>query len=332
MQQNKITTLTPLLENGRLKVAGYATRMNFVYNRHLAKGPVKEWDFYQIICGTTVVQFTVGHITRFAQISANIIDLQTGEKRSVGKTLLFARQMKKQMGANPEKPSMFQYFGKKLKMQIEVTPTERRLTLSEKGKMGIRSQIDITLTNCSAHKDKMVIATPFFKPKQWYLNYKENCYVANGYCRIDDVDVEIRNGNGLLDWGRGVWPRKHSWVWGNGSTTVNGKHFGFNIGGGFGDTSHATENMFFLDNKAYKLGEICETQIGDNFRYTDKEKKFCFNVTPIFDNYTRTNAPTVHNSCHQVFGKWSGFVTLPDGKTVEIPPFVAFCEHAENNW
>lgn len=332
MQQNKITKPTPLLKNGKLNVFGYSTGMNFIYDRNLAKGSVKEWDFYQIICGNVVVQFTVGHITRFAQLSASIFDISTGKKRSVGKTLLFADPVIDQMETDPTKPSVFKFFGKKLKIQIEVSETERRLTLSEKGKFGVRSEIDVTLTNCSPKKDKMVIATPFSKPKQWYLNYKENCFVANGYCRIDDMEATIRNGNGVLDWGRGVWPKKHSWVWGNGSTVVGDKHFGFNIGWGFGDTSHATENMFFFDNKAYKLGEVTETQIGDNFRYTDKEKKFTFTVTPVFDNYTRTKAPTVNNSCHQVFGKWSGFVTLPDGKTVEIPPFIAFCEHAENNW
>lgn len=330
--QNMITTQTPLLKNGKLLVSGYCTKMNFVYDKRQVRGSLKEWDFYQVLHENRVLQFTVGHITRFAQISATVFDLKTGKRRSVGKILLRSSTVSRQLSENPEKPCTFQWFGKKMKVQIKVTSQSRRLILSALDSKGVMAEIDVTLTNCSAEKDKMVIATPFKKPNQWYLNYKENCFVANGYCRIDDMEMKIVNGNGLIDWGRGVWPRKHSWVWGNGSTIVDGQHFGFNIGWGFGNTTNATENMFFLDNKAYKLGEVQETRVGDAYRYTDKEHKFTFNVTPLFDNYTRTKAPTVNNSCHQVFGVWRGFVTLPNGKTLEIPPFVAFCEHAKNCW
>ena len=178
----------------------------------------------------------------------------------------------------------------------------------------------------------MVIATPFDQPKQWYLNYKENCFVATGYARIGDFELEIKEGNAVLDWGRGVWPRRHEWIWGNGSTVVADKHFGFNIGWGFGNTKSATENMFFWNNKAYKLGTVSETRVGENYRYQDDEQKFVFDVQPIFDNYTQTKAPRVNNSCHQVFGNWSGHVVLDDGTKVEIPAFIAFCEHAKNNW
>ena len=188
------------------------------------------------------------------------------------------------------------------------------------------------LTNVSKSKEKMVIATPFDKSKQWYLNYKENCFTVNGYVRIADVAYQIQNGFGLLDWGRGVWPFHHKWVWGNGGTTVNGKNFGFNIGWGFGNTSAATENAFFYDNKMYKLGEVQEIKLGDVYRYIDQDERFVFDVEPIYDNFTKTHIAWVNNRCHQIFGKWSGYVVLDDGTTMEIPPFVAFCEHADNRW
>lgn len=334
MQQRLITDATPLLAGGKLQTSGYSTKMNFVYDKkEVSSRALKEWDFYQIICGDKVLQMTIGHISWCAQLSANIFDIKTGQRRSVSQTLLNTRRVKKSLAVNPEKPNVVQWFGKKMKIRFETTPRYRRLTLTQHvGKSQIVAEIDVTLTNCSANKDKMVIATPFENPKQWYLNYKENCFVANGYCRIEDMEMEINNGNGVLDWGRGVWPRKHCWTWGNGSTVVEGKHFGFNIGWGFGDTSHATENMFFYDNKAYKLGDVQQLKVGDGFRYTDKEKKFVFDVEPLFDNFTRTKAPFVNNSCHQVFGTWKGHVTLADGKKVEIPPFVAFCEEANNCW
>ena len=334
MKQLLVTTPTPAFTKTQFTAKGYSTHMNFVYDKKVAAKfrRLKEWDFYQICFGDYVLQLTMGHVSYCAQLSANLLNLKTGERRSFSKLLLNARKLKRKMGDNPEKTNVLQWFDKNVKMQFEVTPRYRRLTLSEIKKNDIRTEIDVTLTNAAFTKEKTVIAIPYENPKFWYLNYKENCFVANGYCRIDDKEVEIKNGNAVLDWGRGVWPRKHCWVWGNGSTVVDGKHFGFNIGWGFGDTSNATENMFFYDNKAYKLSNVHEAKAGDGFRYADDEKNFVFEVAPIFDNFTETKAPFVHNTCHQVFGLWKGTVKLPDGTTLKVPPFVAFCEHANNKW
>lgn len=322
---------TRLLENGVIKTPGYSTHMNFIYdNRTIRTLRLKEWDFYQINCGDFVVQIVIGNVSYAAQVSATVLNLKTGQRKSLSKLTFNTRKIKKAMPSNPEKPCVLQWFDPEIKAQFEVANGYRRLTLSQWDKTRVRAEIDVTLTNAAFSKEKMVIATPM--EKGWYLNYKENCFVANGYCRIEDVEVNVVNGFGLLDWGRGIWPYKHSWVWGNGSTVVDGKFFGFNIGWGFGDTSAATENMFFYDNKAYKLGEVREIKVGDDFRYTDKEKKFVFKVKRLYDNYTHTKMLWVNNSCHQVFGLWSGEVTFPDGKKLKIPAFTAFCEHADNRW
>lgn len=323
------------MQDGKLNACGYATHMNFTYNKKGQKLPtlgLKEWDFYQIVCGRKVLQMTIGHVSYLSQISAYIFDLDTGKRAGLSKVLVGSRRIKKQLSHNPELPSKTQYFSNKLKIQFEVTDKKRRLTLSKMDKYGVFAEIDVTLTNLSDEKDKMVIATPFDKPKQWYLNYKENCFVCNGYARIGDMEMDVKDGNGVIDWGRGVWPRKHQWIWGNGSTLVNGKHFGFNIGWGFGVTDNATENMFFYDNKAYKLQDVKEIRNGDKLRYVDTDKRFVFDVEPLYDNYTQTKAVVVNNSCHQYWGTWSGYVILDDGTRLDIPPFVAFCEHANNNW
>jgi hypothetical protein len=59
-----------------------------------------------------------------------------------------------------------------------------------------------------------------------------------------------------LDWGRGVWPYNNTWYWSSINGEYNGHLYGFNLGYGFGDTSKATENMFFFDKQAYKLDDI----------------------------------------------------------------------------
>lgn len=332
----EITKAEQLLDKrGNLAVAGYATHMNFVYDKKYVKKPLrlKEWDFYQIhFDDRFVLQLTLGHVSYAMQIAATVLDLSTGEKRSVGTLASVIPSFKKNMPTNPEVAHKLQYFSKNLHVQFEVTDKYRRLSFTQTDMLGIKAEINLILTNVNKTKEKMVIATPFSQKGQFYLNYKENCFVVNGYCRIEDVCYQIKDGFGLLDWGRGVWPYAHNWTWGNGGTKVNGKHFGFNIGWGFGNTEAATENMFFYDNKAYKLGTVHETQVGDNYRYQDDDKRFVFDVEPLFDNFTKTQMLWVNNRCHQVFGRWSGYVVLDDGTKLTIPPFIAFCEHAENHW
>ena len=61
-------------------------------------------------------------------------------------------------------------------------------------------------------------------------------------------------------------------------------------------------------------------------------KRFVFDVEMLYDNYTQTKAVIVNNSCHQRFGLWCGYVVLDDGQRLYVPPFIAFCEHADNRW
>lgn len=323
-----------LNDKGQLQAKGYSRHMNFVLDKKLVRSSrLKEWDFYQIHFDSRyVLQLTLGHVSYAMQIGATLIDLATGDKRSVGKFAPAAISFKRKMPANPEVAHTLQYFSRNLCAQFETTDKFRRLAFTASDYSGIRAEINLMLTNVSKAKDKMVIATPFDNPKHWYLNYKENCFAVNGYVRIEDVAYQIKNGFGLLDWGRGVWPYSHEWVWGNGGTTVNGKNFGFNIGWGFGNTESATENAFFYDNVLYKLGDVTETKTGSCYRYADGDGRFDFKAEPVFDNYTKLNVLWVHNKCHQLFGKWTGHVVLDDGTKLEIPPFIAFCEHAKNKW
>ena len=333
----EITTTQQLLDRkGNLLSAGYARHMNFVYDKKKTKLPslrLKEWDFYQVhFDDRYVLQLTLGHVSYAMQISAALLDLTTGQKREFGLLKRCTRAFKAAMPCNPEVANKISYESKNLQVLLETTDKYRTLCLTATDFYGIKAEITLMLTNVNKAKEKMVIATPFFKKRRWYLNYKENCFVVNGRARIEDVCYDIKNGFGLLDWGRGVWPYKHSWVWGNGGTKVNGKHFGFNIGWGFGNTEAATENMFFYDNKAYKLGHVKEIAVGDNFRYVDDEGRFEFEVETLFDNHTRTRMLWVNNECHQRFGIWRGKVKLDDGRVIEVPPFTAFCEHANNKW
>ena len=337
--QREIDSFVPLLDaRGSVLRPGFARHMVFDYDRAQIKaGPfaLKEWDFYQIAAGDYVLQMTIGHVSYVASYSATIFNTQTGERQSFSRMKPFPlRSMP--MPENPEQPNVLDVQGKDFSMHFETTAECRHLTLNGHDPVLGEVFADVALP-CSPENEKMVIATPFQKPRQFYLNCKENYYEASGSVRIGGIQATLRPGDtALLDWGRGVWPYRHEWFWGNGAANINGGRFGFNIGWGFGDTKNATENMFFWNGRAYKLGALRVERDARNYmapwHLQDEDGKFDFVMTPVYDNFTQTKLGPVHTQCHQVFGHYSGTALLPEGEKLEICELLAFCEHAQNRW
>ena len=332
--QTQITEKTVLLDDrGRVARPGWASRMNYVYNREkVRKDPVnlKEWNFYQFIKDRWVVQLTIGHVSYACSVTATLLDLVSGEKWEVNRTKLFHIPA---LDRDPEGPSVNEFRDKDFLMRFEVTDRVRRLTFSGKSKQWGNVSIRLEAEN-DPDNHKMVIATPFKRPHQFYLNYKENYYRATGSARFGDLDVSLDGASGLLDWGRGIWPYRHEWWWGNLTAQVDGADFGFNIGWGFGDLSHATENMYFYKRKAYKLGVLQVEMEGacmDPWHLKDGEGNIELRFIPIYDNYTQNKLLVVDTHCDQVYGLFDGWAVTDEGR-IEFDNLPAFIEHAVNRW
>jgi len=337
--EREITKKTRLLDDkGRLESPGYARNMMFEYDRSRIKaGPLslKEWDFYQLGMGGHILQMTIGHLSYIANFSAKLIDVTAGTVKSFSPLRLFPlRSM--HMPVNPEEENVIEARGRDFTMRFDAKRDRRILTM-QAGDAGIGDiKIDIEL-KCDPENEKMVIATPFFKKNQFYLNYKENFYGASGAVKFGDTVVNAGPEDcAVLDWGRGVWPFRHEWFWGNGAAFTAGGRFGFNIGWGFGDLRNASENMFFWNGKAYRLGRLLVERDENNYtapwKFRDETGCFDFEMTPVFDNFNRTKIAFIQTQCHQVFAKFNGIAVLPDGKKIEVHDMLAFCEHAQNRW
>ena len=197
--EREIKKKAPLLDGrGRLRRAGYAKRMQFIYNRDRVRSfplRLKEWDFYQIQKGHMVLQMTIGHVSYMCSVSATLMDLDTGEKYESGiMKPLFVPQME----TDPEGASRLMYRQKDFSM-VFLVKRDRRI-LRMRGGTGANglTEIDLTLTN-DPPNEKMVIATPFAHPTQFYLNYKENYYMVAGRVRFGGREEDFTGATGLLD-------------------------------------------------------------------------------------------------------------------------------------
>jgi len=339
MRQHLIEEPGELLgPDGSLLQKGYSTRGVLRYNRERIKAApwkIKEWDFYQISNGRFCVQLTIGHVSYAGTISVKAFEFATG-KHVEASNMLALPFNRLRMPASAEQGDLA-YEGKNMRMRFELSEGKRRLICQANPANGPKVDIDLELSQ--PDRTAMVIATPFDERKSFfYYNHKINCMPAGGTAVVGDIAVKFnpRDAFGLLDWGRGVWPFRHEWYWGNGSGYVGGKRFGFNIGYGFGNTSAATENMLFYDGRAHKIGRVSFDLAGGGYMsrksFTSDDGRFEMEFTPIYDHVTKTKLLFVDNCCHQVFGKFNGKAVLDDGKTIEVKDLVAFAEHAVNRW
>ena len=185
----------------------------------------------------------------------------------------------------------------------------------------------------------MAIAIPFHEyERAFYYNDKINCMPAEGNLRIGEEEFTFSPDTalGLLDWGRGVWPFRTEWYWGNGCGYVNGKLFGFNIGYGFGDTTAASENMLFYDGEAHKISEVNFDLAAGGYmspkHFSSDDGSFEMDFVPVYNRYTENKLLFVNTHCNMIFGRFTGRVRLNDGRELEIKDLMAFTEHAVNNW
>lgn len=336
--QNEITQKEKLLSSqGELINPGYSKKMMYEYNREDIKaGPLakKEWDFYQIIINDWVLKLTIGNISYVAQFAAELFNVETKELYSFERMKLLPFESI-QLPRDPEAKSSLQVEGKDYMFLFEVATDKRRFVVKGNDAKVGKVDIDIHINN-DKNNEKLVIATPFEKKNKFYLNCKENYFGGSGKICFGEICVEIdESATAVLDWGRGVWPFAQEWFWGNGTAFVDGNKFGFNIGWGFGDLKNASENMIFWNGRAYKLGHlITEVDTSDYFKpwkFRDEEGKFNFTLTPIYDKIADTKIGFIQMYCHQLFGRFDGYVVI-DGKKIEINNMLAFCEHASNRW
>lgn len=323
---------------------GYSKQFNFIYNRKRLPRKIlglKEWDFYQIQNEQYVLQLTIGHLSYVSSVAATLIDLKEKKKYCFNHYRLFHNKKKMRMELDGSKEHYLRYDANNCHMLFDVNNHhERYLSFDGSSKLFKNFDVEIRLIETSPY-ESLSIHTPFLENKKlFFLNYKLNSMRASGMVRVNQKEIHFSNEDSfaVLDWGRGYWPRKTKWYWAN-ATGIGCKKelIGFNLGFGFGDLRYATENMFFVNGKAYKIKKITLSEnVQKNYmiphQIIDEDMRLFLKVTPEYDHYTQTKNIFGVMEVHQVFSTFSGFYLLEDGSKIEFNQIHAFFEFANNNW
>ena len=144
------------------------------------------------------------------------------------------------------------------------------------------------------------------------------------------------NSFAVLDWGRGIWPYSDTWYWGSASGLSGKTSVGFNIGYGFGDTSAATENIFYYNGIGHKLNQVTfhfnPKDYLKPWKFTSNDGRFEMDFEPILDRNSVVNLAIFKSIQHQVFGYFTGEVILDDGREIRIENLLGFAEEVKNRW
>ena len=339
--QHKLSSGPLLNKKGNLNEAGYAFSLVKEYKRSDIKGlksRIKEWDYYFINDDEYGVALTIDDNSYMGMASVSVLDFKNKKEntKSYIKWFTFGKVGFPSSSTDGD----VSIKSKNYFMLFENKNGKRHLVCKLKNLAKNKDfECDIFLENTS--DNSMVIATPFKKKKHFYYNQKINLLSAKGYFKFGDLLHEMQNNAlGVLDWGRGVWTYKNTWYWSSLNATYEGHKIGFNLGYGFGDTSRASENMFFYDEKAYKLEDVVfnmpknqkgKLEFKEPWTFTSKNDDIHLEFTPIIDRYSNTNALIIQSKQHQVFGYFSGQITV-EGKVISFKNLLGFAEMVTNRW
>ena len=342
-QQHEIFAKAPLLdENGNLREPGWARKLLPEYHRADIKASplrIKEWDYYLITDGHIGLALTIADNGYMGLDSISFLNFDERWEKTKSPMRVMPMGKTKLPETSADGATEISRGGYAMAFYHEDGARKLRFHMDKfRGKDAIEGILSLT----DAPEESMVIATPFDKPGHFYYNQKINCMRAEGWIELGEkrIDVTPDKFFAVLDWGRGVWTYENTWYWGSASGELDGVPFGWNIGYGFGNTEAATENVLIYDGKIHKLGEVTfnipmkdgKEDFMAPWTFTSDDNRFYMEFTPVLDRSAYTSALVIKSDQHQVFGHFSGRITLDDGTVLPVKNFFGFAEKVVNQW
>ncbi len=345
--QNEITQPGPLLTaNGDLAQIGWARHQNLDCNLdYLSFYPrilkfwqfarTKRWDYYAVFTPKRFFSATIADLGYAGNIFVYTLDFTSGDLHEEGLVIPLGKGIS--LSRNSTEGECH-YEGQGVKLHFNASPETRSLSVdwpSFHDGRGISAEI---FMDCPPEHESMTITIPIPK-KRFYYNRKINCMPAKGWIKYGDDNEELKPDSSLgqLDWGRGVWEYSSFWLWASASGfTSDGRRIGLNLGRGFGDTSHATENALILDGVVHKLDQVNFEYDPEDFmkpwKFEDNEGRLHLEFTPFKDRFAATHLLVIDSEVHQMFGRYAGKVVSDDGEEIQIDGLIGFAEEHFARW
>ncbi len=334
--QNKLTELQLLPDSdGKIVESGWATKLLFDYhpeNIRLERMKMREWDSYILISSSGDYALTMHLADKRAQgqVSACFYDIKNrvrydcfnpkflpGGKISLSRTSESGSSVVKGIFCD------FMYL---------VNPGDRHLYCKYSHVFDADIEVNVHAAYDSSADSLCVLIPMNDDNSQFYCNQSTVCIPVSGTVTVNSEMYTFDSSCDFaaLDWGRGVWTSNSRRVFCTGSTLIEGKPFGFNIGYGLGNTDYATENAFFYDGICHKLDKVfIDYPMKDDGKpviVKSNDKHFEMKIEPIFCCENEHDLSVVRQSEKVLFGRMSGTAVTDDGKKINVDNMICYFE------
>lgn len=355
--QKEYTSPIPLLkEDGTLNVAGWSRFPNFQIDESRIKAEpkrYKRWEHYTFYNQDFGGAVTITDIGNLAMGSIELLEFKTG-KTIFSKTEL-VRPGSIFFPTNTTDPIEFTKGNQFIR--IQKIKGKRIITYSIEGD----SENDLIIGNfefIEKANEALAIITPFSE-SDFFYEYKMPSLICLGTIQINKVIYEFKdNSYGVLDWGRGTWPEKNKWLWGAGAGMVDGELLSLNLGYGFGDQKHATENGIVYKGKVHKLDKVVWKYDTKDYKkpwkFVSNDGRLELDFTPVYllhsdidlmgmigflkqliQNFSMSEIFELLKTeayLNKAFGVYNGYVVLDNGTKVEVKNLLGFAEQMYQQW
>ena len=343
--QNEIVDSGLLLDkNGRLNQIGWSRhqnldsnleKVNFYALKFLQRFRVKAWDYYAIFTPSRFFSATIADLGYAGNIFVYTIDFTSGVIHEEGLVIPLGKGIILPRNSHTGDAH---FANDKVTLDFKLGEGTRDLHVSwPEFDDGRGIEAEISLAEHSGH-ESMNIVIPIGE-KRFYYNHKINCLPASGKLRYGEIEETLTPDTclGQLDWGRGVWEYSSFWKWASASGFLpDGRTIGLNMGGGFGDTSQASENCFFVDGILHKLDQVSfdydPTDHMKPWHFRDNEGRLDLELVPFTERVATTRLVVIDSEVHQMFGRYSGFVVTDGGEKIEVNGLIGFAEDHHARW
>ncbi len=338
--QHEITEPSPLLAgDGTLRQVGWSRRplldcnleeAAFYRLRPLQRLRIKRWDYYGVTTPDRFFSATIADLGYAGQVFVYTVDFASAAYHEDTITIPLARGV--QLPRNSDAGAgRFESTRARLEFSSGAGCRKLEVDWPDFGGRALSAQLSF-----DEPPESTVVVIPTGE-RRFYYNRKINCMPVEGVLTIGDENRPVRRetSSGNLDWGRGIWPYRSFWVWASASGFLAGsRRIGLNMGFGFGDTSAATENSVLIDGRIHKLATVdFEYDSGDFMRpWRMRSDRVDLEFTPFLDRHAATNLLLIASSVHQMFGTYSGRVTLDDGEVVRVDGLTGWAEEHHARW
>lgn len=340
-----ISDAGPLLSpDGRLAQVGWSPQPMVDCNleaacfyalRPLQRFRIKRWDYYALFTPIRFFSATIADLGYAGNIFVYTLNFATRELHEEGLVIPFSQGITLPRNSNEGRSS---FANAKARLEFNVTPGSRTVFVdwpAFDNQRGIHAEFSLA---CPPAHESMTLVIPIGQ-RRFYYNRKINCLPASGHLRYGSEHEELDplSTLGSLDWGRGVWDYRSFWQWASTSGYLpDGRTIGLNLGGGFGDTSQASENALILAGRVHKIGSVTIQYTSGEYmrpwRFEDAAGRLRLDFFPFKERLARTNLGVIFSEVHQMFGHYTGEVVSNEGETIHLDGLTGFAEEHHARW